>query len=72
MTFSHSRFVPFNVRLVEADFTLVQTGGKSIYELREDFFDNAVNLKDCTGNPIRIVSPYDIAMSGGEPFAIWK
>jgi hypothetical protein len=72
MTFSHSRFVPFNVRLVEADFTLVQTGGKSIYELREDFFDNAVNLSDSKGKPIRIVSPYDIAMSGGEPYATWK
>jgi len=72
MTFSHSRFVPFNVRLVEADFTLVQTGGKSLYELREDFFDNAVNLSDSKGKPIRIVSPYDIAMSGGEPYGTWK
>jgi hypothetical protein len=40
--------------------------------LREDFFDNAVNLSDPKGKPIRIVSPFDIAMSGGEPYATWK
>jgi hypothetical protein len=41
-------------------------------ELREDFFDNAVNLADSNGKPIRIISPYDIALSGGDPYANWK
>ena len=72
MTFSDSRYIPFNVRLVEANFTLVQTGGKTISDLREDFFDNAANSIDPNGNRIRLVSPYDIALSGGEPFANWK
>lgn len=70
--FSPSRQVPFNVRLVEANFTLVQTGGKTISDLREDFFDSAATSTDSKGQRIRIVSPYDIALSGGEPFANWK
>ena len=58
--------------LVEANFTLVQTGGKMLSELREDFYDNAVNLIDSNGKPIRIISAYDIALSGGDPYANWK
>jgi len=70
--FSYSRRTPFNVLRVEAGFNLVQAGGKMLSELREDFFDNAVNLADSNGKPIRIISPYDIALSGGDPYANWK
>jgi hypothetical protein len=72
MTFSYSRRTPYNVMLVEANFPLVQTAGKSLYELREDFFDLSVNLIDVHHKPIHIVSPYDISCSGGEPYANWK
>ena len=72
MTFLHYRREPYNVMVVQAKFPLVTTGGKSLYELREDFFDLSVNLIDVHNKPIHIVSPYDIACSGGEPYANWK
>lgn len=69
------RRIPLNIRLVELkevhklDFHLVEVGGKSLKDLREDFYDNARNAN------IRVVSDiqsvYDIALSGGEPYAIW-
>lgn len=63
---------PLNILLVEADFPLVQVAGKRLDTLREDFFDNAVNLMNNTRMAAALVSPYDIALSGGEPYAIWN
>jgi hypothetical protein len=54
------------VLLVEANRPLVYVGGDSLNDLREDFFDNAFY-----GAP-NVVSAYDIALSGGEPYAIWR
>lgn len=71
MTFSYSRRTPLNVLTVQANVSLVEVGGKRIDTLREDFYDNAVNLMNGR-NFTPIVSPYDIALSGGEPYANWK
>jgi hypothetical protein len=57
---------PLNVLLVEANRPLVYVGGDSLNDLREDFFDNAFY-----GAP-NVVSAYDIALSGGEPYAVWR
>ena len=68
MTF---RKKPMSVLLLEAEFPLVESGGKRLDHLREDFYDNAVairNRRDATP----IVSPYDIALSGGEPYSVWS
>tara|TARA_R110002126_G_scaffold127564_8_gene269863 strand:- start:1248 stop:1454 length:207 start_codon:yes stop_codon:yes gene_type:complete len=68
MTF---RKKPMSVLLLEAEFPLVESGGKRLDHLREDFYDNAVairNRRDATP----IVSPYDIALSGGEPYSVWR
>ena len=62
---------PMSVLLLEAEFPLVESGGKRLDHLREDFYDNAVairNRRDATP----IVSPYDIALSGGEPYSVWR
>jgi hypothetical protein len=71
-TFSYSRRTPTNVLAVEANFSLVESGGKRLDTLREDFYDNAVNIQNNTRKFTPIVSPYDIALSGGEPYSVWK
>lgn len=63
---------PLNVLIVEADFPLVQLAGKRLDTLREDFYDNAVNLMNRRAGFQPLVSPYDIALSGGEPYALWN
>lgn len=68
--FSYNRREPLNVLIVAADFNLVQVGGKRLSALREDFYDQAAGA--FTKNPQPIVSAYDIAMSGGEPYAVWN
>lgn len=70
--FSNSRKTPLNVLTVEVDFPLVQTAGKRLDTLREDFYDNAVNIMNNSRKFTPIVSPYDIALSGGEPYGDWK
>ena len=65
------RSEPINVQIVKLDMPLVESGGKRFDHLREDFYDNAVairNRRDATP----IVSPYDIALSGGEPYSVWR
>jgi hypothetical protein len=57
------------VLIAEAKQPLVQVGGKSINDLREDFYDNAFN--SVARNRSDVVSIYDIALSGGEPYAVW-
>ena len=69
--FSLKRRAPINVLIVAVDFNLVEVGGKRLDTLREDFFDNAVNLRN-RRNGTPIVSPYDIALSGGEPYSVWR
>jgi hypothetical protein len=70
--FSYSRRAPINVLIVAVDFNLVEVGGKGLSTLREDFYDNAVNIMNNTRSFTPIVSPYDIALSGGEPYSVWR
>jgi hypothetical protein len=70
--FSYSRRAPINVLIVAVEFNLVEVGGKRLDTLREDFYDNAVNLMNNNRKPTPIVSPYDIALSGGEPYSVWR
>jgi hypothetical protein len=66
------RSEPINVQIVKLDMPLVESGGKRFDHLREDFYDNAVNLVDAKRRFIPIFSPYDIALSGGEPYSVWR
>jgi hypothetical protein len=63
---------PIAVLLIEANFPLVEFGGKRLDTLREDFYDNAVNIMNTARKFTPIVSPYDIALSGGEPYSVWR
>jgi hypothetical protein len=69
--FSYKRRAPINTIMVLIDFPLVEVGGKRLDHLREDFYDNAVHLRN-RRNSTPIVSPYDIALSGGEPYSVWR
>lgn len=68
--FSNSRKAPLNVLTVAVGFNLVEVGGKRLDTLREDFFDQGAGAFN--SKPPRIVSAYDIALSGGEPYSVWK
>jgi len=62
-----------NVLLTKANMPLVEMGDKRLDTLREDFYDNAVNGTVNSSSPgrfIPIFSPYDIALSGGEPYSV--
>jgi hypothetical protein len=63
---------PINVQIVKLDMPLVEVGGKRFDTLREDFYDNAVNLVNNARRPTPVFSPYDIALSGGEPYCVWS
>ena len=63
---------PIVVQLVKLDMPLVELGGKRLNTLREDFYDNAVNLTCNARRFIPVFSPYDIALSGGEPYSVWS
>ena len=63
---------PIVVQLVKLDMPLVELGGKRLDTLREDFYDNAVNLTVNARRFIPVFSPYDIALSGGEPYSVWR
>lgn len=65
------RKTPIIVLALDANQPLVQVGGKRIDTLREDFYDNAVNLMNNSRKPTPLVSPYDVALSGGEPYSVW-
>jgi hypothetical protein len=68
-TFSYSRTTPKIVLTTNANFNLVQVGGGNLSALREDFYDQAAGAY--TPRPPKIVSAYDIALSGGEPYSLW-
>jgi len=70
--FAYNRKTPINVLTVEVNFPLVQVAGKRLDTLREDFYDNAVNIMNRFGEFAPIVTPYDIALCGGEPYAVWN
>ena len=72
LNFSYSRRIPHNVLVIEAAYSLVEVGGKRLDTLREDFYDNAVYIMNNCGKYEPIVSPYDIALSGGEPYSVWR
>jgi len=72
ITFTYNRRAPINVQTVAVGFNLVEVGGKRLDTLREDFYDNAVNIQNTPRNFTPIFSPYDIALSGGEPYSVWK
>ena len=63
---------PINVQLVKLDMPLVESGGKRLDHLREDFYDLAVSLMNRRAGFQPLVSPYDIALSGGEPYSVWR
>ena len=67
--FAYGRRVPLNVLVAQAGLNFVSTGGKALQDLREDVYDNARNgSKDY----VDICGVYAIALSGGEPYAVWK
>jgi len=66
------RSEPINVQIVKLNFPLVEFGGKRFDTLREDFYDNAVNVTGNARKFVSIISPYDIALSGGEPYSVWN
>ena len=68
-TFSFKRTTPIIVLTTEANFNLVQVGGGNYPTLREDFYDQGAGAY--TSHPCQIVSAYDIALSGGEPYSLW-
>jgi hypothetical protein len=68
-TFSYTRSEPTIVLTAKANFNLVQVGGGKLSTLREDFYDQAAGA--FTPRPPKIVSAYDIALSGGEPYSLW-
>ena len=63
---------PINVQIVKLDMPLVESGGKRFDHLREDFYDLAVSLMNRRAGFQPLVSPYDIALSGGEPYSVWR
>ena len=63
---------PIVVQLVKLDMPLVELGGKRLDTLREDFYDNAVNLTVNARRFIPVFSPYDNALSGGDPYSVWR
>jgi hypothetical protein len=68
-TFSYTRRTPTNVLFVQFGLNLVSTGGSALKDLREDVYDNARNsAKDGA----EICGVYAIALSGGEPYSVWK
>jgi hypothetical protein len=69
--FTYGRNTPINVLTIAAGFNLVEVGGKRLDTLREDFFDQGAGAF-CRTTPPAIVSAYDIALSGGEPYSVWK
>ena len=71
ITFTYNRRAPINVQTVAVGFSLVEVGGKRLDTLREDFFDQGAGAF-CRTTPPAIVSAYDIALSGGEPYSVWK
>ena len=66
------RSEPINVQIVKLDMPLVESGGKRFDHLREDFYDLAVSLMNRRAGFQPLVSPYDIALSGGEPYSVWR
>jgi hypothetical protein len=71
IAFTYGRNTPINVLTIAASFNLVEVGGKRLDTLREDFFDQGAGAF-CRTTPPAIVSAYDIALSGGEPYSVWK
>jgi hypothetical protein len=65
--FHPKRQAPFIVWVLRANQPLVQLGGQK--NLREDFYDNANNSVNKARTSV--YSAYDVAMSGGEPYANW-
>ena len=68
--FTFGRNTPINVLTIQANCSLVEVGGKRLDTLREDFYDQAAG--SFTRNPQPVISAYDIALSGGEPYSVWK
>jgi hypothetical protein len=73
LAFAPYRIAPLSVLVVEAKQPLVRTGCGSLklgsLDLREDVYDNAAN--SVARARTNVYSVYDIALSGGEPYAIW-
>ena len=65
--FHPNRHAPLIVWVLRSSQPLVQLGGQK--NLREDFYGNASNSVNKARTSV--YSAYDIAMSGGEPYANW-
>lgn len=63
--FAFGRRKSLRVLTVEANYPLVEVGGKR--ELSEEYFDGA----NVSARRANILSGYDIALCGGEPYANW-
>jgi hypothetical protein len=68
ITFYANRKTPLVVFITEAGQPLVRVGG--FKELSEAVYDNAFD--SVVRNRSDVVSVYDIALSGGEPYALWS
>ena len=69
-TFNYSRRTPITVLTIEANLNLVEVGGKRLDTLRADFYDQGAGA--FTTKPQPVISAYDIALSGGEPYSVWN
>lgn len=74
MRFVWKRIEPIEIMILNLERPLVEVGGKSLRDLREDFYDNAHNISNRhhSNGGSQIVSVYDIVLSGGEPYAVWR
>ncbi len=74
MTFVWKRIEPIEIMILKLKRPLVEVGGKSLRDLREDFYDNSHNIsgRHPKNGGSQIVSVYDIVLSGGEPYAVWR
>lgn len=68
ITFYAKRKTPLVVLITEAGQPLVRIGG--FKEITEAVYDNAFN--SVVRNKTDVVSMYDIALMGGEPYALWS
>lgn len=70
MIFQFFRQEPVNVLALQAGFPLVAVAGGALGVLREDFYDQGAGA--FMARPAAIVSAYDVALSGGEPYGLWN
>lgn len=68
--FSSNRKPVYQVLAVQANIPLVSMGGGLLCDLSEQYFDTI--LDSVNQSRAYIFSTYDLALVGGEPYAIWR